>query len=502
MPRRLGVLALVAVVLLAGCGGATPTTPTTGSPTTTTPGTPTTTTVAPVHPPGPAHDVLGWEGGYWYNETLSIDQSDGLNDSELHAVVNRSMARDEYIRGLEFEQSVPVEVVSRAEHRNRTNRSYGAVPENDSLHQNTKFEALFFMGENTSAIQQEQQSQGSNVLGYYSPGRDRIVIVSENGTVPKMDERTLSQELFHALQEHRFNVSQYHPRTEETHNALDGIIEGDANYVEDRYREHCSNGWQCVTPPASDGGGGGGGGQTNVGLLALRYQPYSDGPPFVADRHDRLGWEGVDSVYDAPPESTEQTIHPEKYRSDHPTNVTVRDTSDATWSVPDLGAGSIDYASFGEAGMFVMFWYPSQVESQKAGRPTDVVVPYAEFFAPSRQPGYDRYDYTSRYSAGWDGDKLYPYVTNDSAATNQTGYVWKSAWDSPTQAAEFVDGYDQLLRYHGAVAVDGHPDTYHIPEGEFADAFYVHRDGDRVVVVNAPTVEDLSGVRAGAGVAG
>lgn len=38
---------------------------------------------------------------------------------------------------------------------------------------------------------------------------------------------------------------------------------------------------------------------------------------------------------------------------------------------------------------------------------------------------------------------------------------------------------------------------YRIPENEsFADAFRVHRDGDTVTVVNAPTVEQLADVHA------
>ncbi|MFB6070717.1 MAG: Hvo_1808 family surface protein [Halanaeroarchaeum sp.] len=508
MVRPLGVLAVVAVMVLAGCSGAFPGTPTTttASTATTTASTttttaPPTTTEGPVHPPDPGTDVLGWERGYWYNESLAVDQTDGLNDTELDAVVARSMGRVEFIRNLEFEQSVPVRVISRATYRNRTSRQFADVTRNASLHQNVKFEALFFMGESTSAIEAQEQSRSSNVMGYYSPANDSIVIVSENDTAPKMDELTLSQELFHALQEHRFNVSRYPGVTEETHNAYSGIVEGDANYVEHLYRQHCQAGWDCVTPPRTAGAGGDGGSQTNVGLLALRLQPYSDGPVFVQERRERFGWRAVNAVYEAPPESTEQTIHTDLYRSDSPRNVTIEDRSNATWAVPDLGNGSIDYAQFGEAGMYVMFWYPSYVETRETNTITDVVVPYRHFFGPGDEAGLDRYNYSYRYSGGWDGDKLLPYVRNDSAETNETGYVWASVWDSPEEASEFREGYRRLLEYHGAEPVAGHPDTYRIDEGPFADAFYVSQDGERVVIVNAPTVAALSGVREGAGAA-
>ncbi|MFW5937333.1 MAG: Hvo_1808 family surface protein [Halanaeroarchaeum sp.] len=494
MRRPLGVLAVLIIVVTAGCGGAIPapadSTTTNEDPTTA--GEPTT-----VSPPDPETDVIGWEDGYWYNETLTVDQSDGLNETEREAVVSRAMARVEYVRGLEFDERVPVEVISRTEHRNRTNGSFSGVSTNDSLHQDVKFEATFLVGESDSATSQQEQNRASSVLGYYSPSEDEIVIVSENTESPRIDEVTLAQELFHALQEHRFEVSEYEANTEEMHNARAGIIEGDANYVDHLYEEEFGD--SLVRDSSSDSDEGGGGDGSHVGMLALQLQPYSDGPVFVEQRYEEGGWEAVNAVYDAPPQSTEQTIHTEKYRSDEPTTVTVDDRSNENWTVPDLGNGSVDYAQFGEAGMYVMLWYPSYEASQEAGEVRNVAIPYADFFAPRDEPGIDQYNYDHRYSAGWDGDKLYPYVRNDSAETGETGYVWKSTWDSSEEAAEFQAGYRKVLDHYGAEPVEDRPNTYRIPDGDFADAFYVEQTGEDVVIVNAPTVEELSGVRAEAG---
>ncbi|MFB6133987.1 MAG: Hvo_1808 family surface protein [Halanaeroarchaeum sp.] len=500
MRRRLGVLAVLAVVILAGCTGAPSLPADDGTTPATTQTTQTTRTTGGETgtPADPDIDVLGWESGYWYNETLTIDRTDGLNDSELDAVVFRSMARVEVVRGLEFQQSVPVEVISRAEYRNRTSERFSGVPVNASLHQNVKFEATFMIGEGTSAIAQRQENRASSVLGYYSPSEDRIVIVSEDGKSPQIDEITLSQELFHALQQHRFNISSYVSNTEERHNAHSGIIEGDANYVDHLYQQRCDAGWQCFTPDSSGGSGGGGEGP-HVGLLALQLQPYSDGPVFVEGIREEGGWEAVNAVYENPPQSTEQTIHPERYLRDAPTTVTIEDRSGAAWSVPQLGNDSIEYAQFGEAGMYVMLWYPSYVASQERNAPTEVVVPYSHFFNPQSSSSLDMYNYSYPASAGWDGDRLLPYVREDSAETNETGYVWKSVWDSTADAREFAAAYREVLTYHGAEPVDGRPNTYRIPDGPFADAFSVVQNGDRVVIVNAPTVEALSSVRAGAG---
>ncbi|MFB6185643.1 MAG: hypothetical protein ABEI86_02095, partial [Halobacteriaceae archaeon] len=65
----------------------------------------------------PASDVLGWENGFWHNESIRINQRDGLNDTEMKALVSRAMARVEYLRNREFKKYIPVSVISREEYR-------------------------------------------------------------------------------------------------------------------------------------------------------------------------------------------------------------------------------------------------------------------------------------------------------------------------------------------------------------------------------------------------
>ena len=449
----------------------------------------------------PESDVLGWENGYWYNESITVDRSDGLNDSELEAVVARGMARVEHVRELEFGQTVPVEVISREEFAsNSGNRTYSTA---DRLHQNTKWEAMLMVGEDTDALAVQQRNRASSVGGYYSPSEERIVIVSENTTAPKMDEITLAQELFHALQDQQFNLSRYDYATQESHNANDGIVEGDGNYVDYLYEQECESGsWgECLMPQAS--GGGGGGGNLHIGLYIVTFQPYSDGPKFVKQLHEQEGWDAVNAVYENPPASTEQTIHPDKYESDAPTTIEFTDTSSDEWDVLDMGAGSVDYATYGEAGFASMFWYASYAASAEAGAATDVAVPYRGFFnrtASGEISTIDPYNYDFEPSAGWDGDRLYPYVNASSAATNETAFVWKTEWDSEADADEFATGYVELLEHYGAQSVDGRENAYVVPSGnEFEDAFYVHVDGDTVYLVNAPSVDDLDEVFEDAG---
>ena len=441
----------------------------------------------------PDEDQLGWENGCWYNESIEVDRSNGLNETELDAVVARGMARVEQIRELEFERTVPVQVISREQFQ--ANTSYNSTV-NNTLHQNVKWEAMLMVGEDTDAISVQESNTGSTVGGYYSPSEERIVIVSENTTSPKMNEITLSQELFHALQDQRYNISAFEQHTQELHNAKDGIIEGDGNLVDQFYEERCTTEWDCLMPQPSQGGGGGSS-SIHFGMYLVTFQPYSDGPKFVDQIYKSEGWEGVNAVYENPPQSTEQTINPEKYGVDEPADVTVRDTSSDEWRVPHIENGTVDYAEFGEAGLAAMLFYPFY-HSDRSQTPVVSTSSFFNFTPGGQLSSYDPVNYTTKYTDGWDGDKLYPYVTDDSAETNETGYVWKTVWDSEKDAADFVEGYSMLLEYYDAESADERANTYRLPDGEFGDAVYVNHTGTTVTLVNAPTVEELSEVRTGA----
>jgi len=520
--RKLATLVVIALVLLAGCGGLTgsdtTTAPTGTTPTatpgeepTTTPGdeptaTPTeqptaTPTETPddgqeaVHPPDPDEDVLGWEEGRWYNETIAVDRSNGLNDTELDAVVHRSMARVEVVRQLEFENAVPVEVISREAFKaNYTGTQNYTLA--DRLHQNVKWEAMLMVNETTDAIGVQQQNQGATVGGFYSPSEERIVIVSENTTSPKMNEITLSQELFHALQDQLFNLSSFDYSTQESHNAADGVVEGDANLVDQKYEERCTGEWDCLMPQPSNGGGSGSA-DIHFGMYLVTFQPYSDGPPFVQGIYNEGGWEAVNDLYENPPQSTEQVIHPEKYGEDEPTVPEIEHSPSNGWHVLDMGNDSIDYAVFGEAGLSTMLFYPFY-DSGRTQTPVLGLQDFFNFTASGQLSSTDPLNYGNEYTSGWDGDKLVPYVKGEPTNDSPRGYVWKMHWDSERDATEFLDGYTKLLTYYGGEQVEG--DVWKIPDDrEFADAFWIHQDGDTVIIVNAPNQDALDDVHKGAG---
>ena len=440
-------------------------------------------------PPDPESDRLGWENGYWHNETIDVDQSDGLTEAELNATVSRAMARVELIRGLEFDMEVPVEVVSRSEFASSSGTERG---EAFRTFDNAKFEALLLIGEEEGSLDVQQDNSNSSIAGYYTPAEDAIVLVADNESTLQIDELTLGHELVHAIQDQEFDLGSFDSETRDGANADSGLIEGDANYVQYRYQQRCGEGgsWNgtCVTPEAS--GGGGGSGPPNMGVYFLNYQPYSDGPAFIADQRSEGGWAAVNDLYDAPPESAEQVIHPDRYGTDPPTEVELADEHGDGWERvrPE---SRLDYAEVGQSGVASMFAYPYYHSNGQ-----QAIVDPREWLNLTRSGDVSRFDplnYGFDAAAGWDGDRMHVYENADG----ETGYVWRLVWDSDAEAAEFRESYDALLDYWGAESVG--ENVYRIDGGQFADAFHVSVEGDTVTIVNAPTVGSLGEIRGSAG---
>jgi hypothetical protein len=412
------------------------------------------------HSDEPGDDRTGWENGYWYDDPVDVTPEDGYNATEREAVVARTMARIEQIRGLEFEDSVPVEVVSRDQYL--ANRSGASGDSTHEAWNNQVWEGLFVVGESTGTDESFNSTLGASVQGFYSPGDDRIVLVSDSPT-PTIDRATLAHELVHALQDQQFGLGPSGD-TQDQQLANDGVIEGEANYIESIYTRRCDGTWNCIPEPQR--GGGGGGGDVNRGLFLTIYQPYATGPTFVDSFRERGGWDAVDRLHEQFPESTEQVIHPQAYPDEKPVNVTVPDRSNDEWERFDHDPVA---DTLGEASIYAML-----VSNGVAN------------------PDGNRLSYRSEPSEGWGGDALVPYRSDDAGA-GEGAYVWVTAWDTERDAEQFHRTYLDLLEKRGATSP--RENVYVVPaSSDFGDAFRVVRDGDRVRVVNAPGVADLDTV--------
>ena len=513
--RRCLVLVSVVVLLMAGVvgaggaasvngttgGEATAVTSTTAMATASTPSTttPSTTSTSPTACTSETDTtVIGCWDGVSHDETFTFNQSDGLTPSQLEALTHRSMARVEYVRERPFRTDVPVETMTREEFR--ANGTGGTS--NESADDRRAFdrwndqvwEALFVVGANESSAEAIDTVFGGSVSGFYSPAGDRIVLVVPAGSTVQIDESTLVHELTHGMQDqyHDLTQSQYVGTTQDADLAVDGLIEGEAVYIEERYTERCSDEWQCLPAPESDGSGGGLG-SINVGILQTILQPYVDGPFYLERLVETGGWEAVDAAMADPPSSTAAVIHREPAYETR--DITFEDTARGDWTTyPDQGMDGAETA--GEASMFVMFWYQSYAEPPR----TPVLDPADDargnIQLHLRPDGTlqtrTAYNYDHPVTAGWAGDELYPY-RNDAGDTERDGYVWVTAWQTPGDAAEFEAAYHRLLDAHGATPASN--GTQVVSTGDFQGSYGVERDGTRVTIVHGPEVEDVFDLR-------
>ncbi|MWV41623.1 Hvo_1808 family surface protein [Natrialba sp. INN-245] len=432
--------------------------------------------------------TIGYVEGYWYDDELPVDDREdaALAEDELEAVIYRSMARVEVIRELTFEDDVDVDVVSREEYRAEHGDVFGNVSEDELIQRNVNYEALFVVDRATDAEDEYDSLYGGAVNGYYDPTTGEVVVVSDNPDEPETDEITLGHELLHALQDQRFGLGGFDRSTIDDTAASNGLVEGDAVWVETEYEQRCETEWNCVIPDDEPGGVS----DINWGLYLILFQPYDDGPDYV----DYLlaqddGWAAVDAAYDDPPASSSEVIRPGDERT--PVDIALEDRSSDDWEPLEVG-GEVANETVGEVGMVSMF----AAGAFDSSEPTvlergDVVTDGG-------------YEYDHRYTDGWAGDELVVYVAADAPESTDpmesveyTGYVWQSEWQTAGDAEEFLEAYLELLSGYGAEPVDDRANAYEIDD-DYPGAYAVDRDGETVTIVRAPSVDDLEEIDGGA----
>ena len=142
------------------------------------------------------------------------------------------------------------------------------------------------------------------------------------------------------------------------------------------------------------------------------------GTMFLSHLLGKHGWSPINHIYEHPPLSTEQVLHPAKYFEvpDPPTRLILNDLS----------------------GLFSPEW--REMENDTLG---ELVVQclFEQFLGPSE---------ATVVANGWDGDRFVAYRNGDEVA-----FIWATVWDSSKDAGEFYDKYQEILSVkYGAGSVD------------------------------------------------
>jgi hypothetical protein len=225
--------------------------------------------------------------------------------------------------------------------------------------------------------------------GFYEPKNGTMYLAADlrGGEA----EATLAHELVHALQDQRWDLrkrSDYRPGRGDESMALACLAEGDATSLmldflvqPDRSALDVSD--QALRDLMRAG--------MNMGdktasvphvLQSTLVAPYIEGVALVHAMRRRGGWAAVDRVWDRPPTTTEQVLHPEKWDANEPALPVVAPTARA------LGEGwkKDDEDTYGELGFALTFaeWM-SEEDAREA-------------------------------AAGWGGDRAAVYVKGDELA--------------------------------------------------------------------------------------
>ncbi|HEY3121971.1 MAG TPA: hypothetical protein VGL15_15205 [Vicinamibacteria bacterium] len=299
--------------------------------------------------------------------------------------------------GVPFRADVPLDYMGRAELAKYLGEVLDAeYPEERARADQRTLVAFGMLDEGVDLRRLRARLLQENVAGFYDerPGKRRLYAVSEDRRLTPVNQIVLSHELRHALQDQYAPIHDLLPDSigdfDDRRMALVSLLEGDATLVMERFLVRRIGGGvdqdllgvAAPTPPV-DGA-----------PPVLRDQlvlPYIVGRTFAQALVKSGGWDAVKNAWSHPPESTEQVLHPEKFAA-HESPRPVE---------PPYKAPSGRLVNDGVLG--------EVLTRTLLGEGSDAA------------------------AAGWGGDR---YQVWD--VTGKTLLVWRSVWDTPADAQEFM----------------------------------------------------------------
>ncbi len=360
------------------------------------------------------------------------------------------------LRGLEpLEPVVPV-VLSRDELRERIAResSVETTPD-ESRGEVLELSAFDFLGRDYDLYTAQVTLQSEGILGYYDPETAEFVVVNDGALLDPAAQWTHAHEFVHALQDQYYDLNALNNDSldSEARAAVRALAEGEAELVQYLYLfesdyftdvemeailndpEQTDSDFLSEFPPVL------------INDLAF---PYTDGVEFVIDLYREDGFAAIDAAWANPPRSTEQILHPDRYRAgDTPQVVTLPPLDDT------LGAGwmLLDDDILGE---FYLRQYLAQQLPKAA---------------------------VNRAATGWGGDR---YAVYWNEATDELVMALRLVWDTPEDALEFAAAYPDYPAALFQTVAESQPDGSACWTGD--DAICFQQRAGESLIVRAPDV--------------
>ena len=169
-----------------------------------------------------------------------------------------------------------------------------------------------------SLEQLELDLNAGQAIGFYDPDTGGLYLLSEGGGVGLEQKLTFSHEFTHALQDQNFGLNKLAidtPDQSDRDLAHTALPEGDATLAMTQWAYANMSLLDLLAVSLSSSSAA----QTeqlNNAPAILRQDlmfPYEQGLAFVEGIYAKGGWAAVDRLYEKPPSSTSQILHPELY---------------------------------------------------------------------------------------------------------------------------------------------------------------------------------------------
>jgi hypothetical protein len=278
------------------------------------------------------------------------------------------------------------------------------------------------------------------------------------------NKTVIAHELTHALADQNYDLDKMQKLVEADDDqslALSSLIEGEATLAMMGAQMDDWDGSQIGAIPAADldrtfslmmpfmsMAGGASLREAPVILSESLIFPYFRGMVFCAKLTNQGGWKALNDAYANPPQSTEQILHPEKYRT-HPDPPTIVDLGRLE---PGEGWAEVGRNVIGEMQLGVLL-------RRHGGKPI---------------------------AAGWDGDRFAVFDSKDG----KLAVVWFSTWDTEDDARDFARQYTRFQTTkmgEGVASPEAFPDAIRRPHAGVVYA--VERRGKDVAVVEGFATE-------------
>jgi hypothetical protein len=347
----------------------------------------------------------------------SVNATPGATAGPDQALLQRIQQQVSQLRGLTPKSSVPLRFLDQQGLNQHLVQNFDRdyLP-NERESDQKLLSVLGVLNQGDNVVQILLDLLTEQVVGTYSADDKVMYLVSGAGSWFGPDEQvTFAHEFTHALQDQYYDLNKLMPKhsdNDDRSEAVQALVEGDAVLIQRLWA-------QSALSPTDLAQLGQSGGDSKLFQAPnfIREQllfPYGDGFNFVRQTYQAGGTRAVDELFRNPPESTEQLIHPDKYRAhEKPVPVSVPDLSGS------LGQGwrQINQNTLGE--MAIRLTLEEYTDANRA----------------------------ARAAAGWGGDRWALLEKDDRQAL-----VLETVWDTQADAREFFDTESLALksRFSGA----------------------------------------------------